>query len=230
MTMKILSIASEAVPLIKTGGLADVAGALPAAVAPHGVEMTTILPGYPAVMKALSRPRLPGYPAVMKALSRPRAVHAWDSLLGEKARLVSGKIDGHPLLVVDAPAFFQRDGGPYVDGAGRDWADNWRRFAAFSRAAADVAGGAVKGRKFDLAHAHDWQAAMALAYLRFAPPAGGQRIHSVMTIHNMAFQGHYGADLFPALALPPQAFAMDGVEYHGGIGFLKAGLEAAAAI
>ncbi|OYW49992.1 MAG: starch synthase [Novosphingobium sp. 28-62-57] len=215
MTMKILSIASEAVPLIKTGGLADVAGALPAAVAPHGVEMTTILPGYPAVMKALAR---------------PRALHTWDSLLGEKARLVSGKIDGHPLLVVDAPAFFQRDGGPYVDGAGRDWADNWRRFAAFSRAAADVAGGAVKGRKFDLAHAHDWQAAMALAYLRFAPPEAGSRIPSVMTIHNMAFQGHYGADLFSALALPPQAFAMDGVEYHGGVGFLKAGLEAASAI
>lgn len=215
MTIKVLSIASEAVPLIKTGGLADVAGALPSAVAPHGVEMTTILPGYPAVLKAVTR---------------PRAVHTWDNLLGEKARLVGGKIDGHPLLVVDAPAFFQRDGGPYVDGAGKDWADNWRRFAAFSRAAADVAGGAVKGRKFDLTHAHDWQAAMALAYLRFAPPEGGQRIPSVMTIHNMAFQGHYGADLFPALALPPQAFAMDGVEYHGGIGFLKAGLEAASAI
>lgn len=215
MTKKVLSIASEAVPLIKTGGLADVAGALPSAVAPHGVEMTTILPGYPAVMKALSR---------------ARALHAWDSLLGEKARLVGGKIDGHPLLVVDAPAFFQRDGSPYVDSSGRDWADNWCRFAAFGRAAADVAGGAIKGRHFDLVHAHDWQAAMALAYLRFAPCEGGQHIPSVMTIHNMAFQGHYGADLFPALALPPHAFAMDGVEYHGGIGFLKAGLEAASAI
>ena len=215
MSVKVLSVASEAVPLIKTGGLADVAGALPSAVAPHGVEMTTILPGYPAVMKALSR---------------PRALHAWDSLLGEKARLVGGKIDGHPLLVVDAPAYFQRDGGPYVDSSGRDWADNWRRFAAFSRAAADVAGGAVKGKSFNVVHVHDWQAAMALAYLRFAPPAGGRRVPSVMTIHNMAFQGHYGADLFPALGLPSQAWAMDGVEYHGGVGFLKAGLEAASMI
>lgn len=215
MTIKVLSVASEAVPLVKTGGLADVAGALPSAVAPHGVEMTTILPGYPAVMKALAR---------------PRALHTWDSLLGEKARLLSGKIDGHPLLVLDAPAFFQRDGTPYVDSSGRDWADNWRRFAAFGRAAADVAGGAVKGRAFDLVHAHDWQAAMALAYLRFAPPPGGRRVPSVMTIHNMAFQGHYGADLFPALGLPPQAWAMDGVEYHGGVGYLKAGLEAASAI
>ncbi|MBA4353905.1 MAG: starch synthase, partial [Novosphingobium sp.] len=213
--MKVLSVASEAVPLIKTGGLADVAGALPSAVAPHGVEMTTFLPGYPAVMKALVR---------------PRAVHTWDALLGEKARLVAGKIDGHPLLVLDAPAYFQREGGPYSDGAGRDWADNWRRFAAFGRAAADIAGGAVKGRKFDLVHAHDWQAAMALAYLRFAPPEGGRAVPSVMTIHNMAFQGFYGADRFAQLALPAHAWSLDGVEYHGGVGFLKAGLEAASAI
>ncbi|MFM2371232.1 MAG: hypothetical protein RIS85_954 [Pseudomonadota bacterium] len=215
MTIRVLSVASEAVPLIKTGGLADVAGALPAAVAPHGVEMTTMLPGYPAVIKALSR---------------PRAVHAWDSLLGEKARLLGGKIDGHPLLVLDAPAYFQRDGGPYGDASGRDWADNWRRFAAFGRAAADVASGIVKGRSFDLVHAHDWQAAMTLAYMRFATTDGGRHVPSVMTIHNMAFQGHYGADLFPALGLPPHAWSMDGVEYHGGIGLLKAGLEAASAI
>lgn len=215
MTIKVLSVASEAVPLVKTGGLADVAGALPSAVAPHGVEMTTVLPGYPAVLKALSR---------------PRAIHSWDSLLGEKARLVAGKIDGHPLLVVDAPAYFQRDGGPYVDSSSHDWADNWRRFAAFGRAAADIAGGAVKGRRFDLVHAHDWQAAMALAYLRFVPPERGRRVPSVMTIHNMAFQGFYGADKFGALALPPEAWSLDGVEYHGGIGFLKAGLEAASAI
>ncbi len=215
MTIRVLSVASEAVPLIKTGGLADVAGALPDAVAPHGAQMTTLLPGYPSVMKALSR---------------PRAVHTWDSLLGEKARLVAGHLGDHPLLVLDAPAYFLRDGAPYDDGAGRDWSDNWRRFAAFGRAAADLAAGAAKGRSFDLVHAHDWQAAMALAYLRFAPPAQGRRIPSVMTIHNMAFQGHYGADIFPALALPPHAFAMDGVEYHGGVGFLKAGLEAASAI
>ncbi|CAH0496935.1 glycogen synthase GlgA [Novosphingobium sp. CECT 9465] len=215
MTIKVLSVASEVVPLVKTGGLADVAGALPAAVAPHDVEMTTFLPGYPAVIKALAR---------------PRALHTWDSLLGEKARLLGGKIDGHPLLVLDAPAYFQRDGGPYSDSEGRDWDDNWRRFAAFGRAAADIAGGAVKSRKFDLVHAHDWQAAMALAYLRFASPDGARPVPSVMTIHNMAFQGFCGADKFAALGLPPHAWSLDGVEYHGGVGFLKAGLEAASAI
>ncbi len=213
MTISVLSVASEAVPLVKTGGLADVVGALPSALAPHGVELTTFLPGYPAVVKALSR---------------PRAVH--DNLLGEKARLLAGKIDGHPLLVLDAPSYFLREGGPYGDGSGRDWADNWRRFAAFGRAAADIAGGAVKGRSFDVVHAHDWQAAMAPAYLRFAPHPGGKYVPSVMTIHNMAFQGFASADKFPALGLPPEAWSLDGVEYHGGVGFLKAGLEAASAI
>lgn len=214
MTLNILSVASEAVPLVKTGGLADVVGALPEALAPHGVAMTTLLPGYTAVTATLGK--------------KPKILHTWDSLLGEPARLLAGKIGGHPLLVLDAPSLFARDGGPYVDATGRDWPDNWKRFAAFGRAAADVAGGAVKGLAFDLIHAHDWQAGMALAYQRFAP--AGPQLPSVITIHNMAFQGHYGADLFPALGLPPQAMAIDGIEYHGGISFLKAGLAAASRI
>lgn len=214
MTMNVLSVASEAVPLVKTGGLADVVGALPGALAPHGAAMTTLLPGYPAVLATLGK--------------KPKVLHKWDSLLGEPARLLSGTISGHPLLVLDAPGLFAREGGPYGDATGRDWRDNSRRFAAFGRAAADVAGGAVKGLAFDLVHAHDWQAAMTLAYMRFAP--AGATPPSVITIHNMAFQGHYGADLFPMLGLPAHAMAIDGIEYHGGISFLKAGLAAASAI
>jgi len=214
VTLRVLSVASEAVPLVKTGGLADVVGALPGALAPHGAAMTTMLPGYPAVLATLGK--------------KPKALHTWDSLLGEPARLLAGNISGHPLLVLDAPGLFAREGGPYGDATGRDWRDNWRRFAAFGRAAADVAGGAVKGHSFDLVHAHDWQAAMTLAYLRFAPT--GATPPSVITIHNMAFQGHYGADIFPGLGLPAHAMAIDGIEYHGGISFLKAGLAAASAI
>jgi starch synthase len=214
MTLKVLSVASEAVPLVKTGGLADVVGALPGALAPNGVELTTLLPGYPAVLAALGR--------------KPKVLHKWESLLGEPARLLAGKLSDHPLLVLDAPGLFARDGGPYGDATGRDWRDNWKRFAAFGRAAADVAGGAVKGLTFDLVHAHDWQAAMTLAYLRFAPT--GSTPPSVITIHNMAFQGHYGADVFAGLDLPPHAFAIDGVEYHGGVSFLKAGLAAASRV
>lgn len=222
--LKVLSVASEAVPLVKTGGLADVAGALPGAVADHGVEMTTLLPGYPAVLQALRR---------------PRAVHTWDSLLGTPARLLSATLDpGHPLLVLDAPALYAREGAPYSDAAGRDWGDNWQRFAALARAAADIAGGAIsrrgKPQAFDLVHAHDWQAAMTAAYLRFAPfGAGGHlpaHVPSVVTIHNMAFQGWFGSEVFAQVGLPPSAWSLDGVEYHGGIGMLKAGLACADAV
>ncbi|MEY2926736.1 MAG: hypothetical protein RL367_1213, partial [Pseudomonadota bacterium] len=215
MALKILSVASEAVPLVKTGGLADVVGALPAAVAPHGAMMTTLLPGYPAVMQAVRRGKL---------------LYRYDSLFGQPARLVSGKLGGHPLIVLDAPGFFARAGSLYGDPGGTDWTDNWRRFAAFGRAAADLAGGLVKGCRFDLVHAHDWQAAMALAYLRFAPVKGSAAVPGVMTVHNMAFQGYYGREVFKELGLPKSAWAITGVEYHKGVGFLKAGMEAAQAI
>lgn len=210
MTISVLSVASEAVPLVKTGGLADVVGALPAALAPHGVELTTLVPGYPAVAAALAR---------------PRAVHEWASLLGEPARLLSGKLGTHKLLVLDCPAWFMREGSPYGDARGRDWPDNWRRFAGFGRAAADIAAGALKRRKFDVVHAHDWQAAMALPYLRFASERPD--MPTVMTIHNMAFQGYFDAAVFPRLGLPATAWSVDGVESYGGVGFLKAGMQAA---
>ncbi|MGB3797642.1 MAG: glycogen synthase GlgA [Alteraurantiacibacter sp.] len=210
MPLEVLSVASEAVPLIKTGGLADVAGALPAALAPHDVRMTTLLPGYPAVCQALGKGKV---------------VHKWPSLLGKPARLLSGMIGAHRLLVLDCPPFYAREGGPYGDAAGRDWDDNWQRFAAFGRAAADLASGAVKGITCDLVHAHDWQAGMALAYLKLASDTPG--LPSVMTIHNMAFQGHFDSAVFPRLGLPASAWSMDGVENYGGVGFLKAGMQMA---
>ena len=206
--LAVLSVASEAFPLVKTGGLADVVGALPAALAAHGVATTTLLPGYPALAAATRN---------------AGTVHHWDDLLGCEARLIAGQIAGQPLLVLDAPALFARPGGLY------DHPDDWRRFAARARAAADLAGGGVAERRFDVLHAHDWQAAMAPAYLRYAPGPGAQA-RSVMTVHNIAFQGRFDSGIFPALGLPEGAFAVDGVEYYGGVGFLKAGLEAADAI
>lgn len=214
--LEVLSVASEAVPLVKTGGLADVAGALPAALAPHGVRMTTLVPGYPAVMAKLGKKHKP--------------IHRWDALLGEPAQLLAGTLGQQPLLVLDAPSLFARDGGPYADRNGRDWDDNWRRFAALSRAAADLAGGMAAGQRFDLVHAHDWQAAMTPAYLRFAPASNAPRVPSVITIHNMAFQGSFAAGVFPQLGLPDRAWSIDGVESYGGVGFLKAGMQAADAI
>ncbi|HEY1124082.1 MAG TPA: glycogen synthase GlgA [Sphingobium sp.] len=212
--ISVLSVASEYWPLVKTGGLADVAGALPAAVAAHGVSMT---------------PFMPGYPAVMKALGRKRVLHKYGSLLGSPARILAGKHGEQPILVLDAPGFFERDGGPYSDSMGRDWLDNGLRFAAFSRAAADLAAGLAGHKPFDILHAHDWQAGLAPAYLIYATP-GDNRPRTVMTIHNMAFQGFFGADFFPRLELPQPAWSIEGVEYHGGVGFLKAGVGLADAI
>ena len=211
--MRVLSVASEAVPLVKTGGLADVAGALPAALAAHGVQATTMLPGYPALGKALKG---------------AKKVHEWPSLLGNPARLLAGGLGDQPLLVLDCPRLFAREGGPYAGPDGTDWDDNWLRFAAFSRAAADVASGAAGLPAFDLVHAHDWQAAMTIPYLRFASET--PNLAAVMTIHNMAFQGWYDAKVFPRLGLPRSAWTVDGVESYGGVGFLKAGMQAASAI
>lgn len=212
MSIKLLSVASEIYPLVKTGGLADVVGALPGALAPHGVETRTLVPGYPAVLARLGK---------------GKRVARYTDLFGATASVLAGEVDGLSLLVLDAPAFFQRDGGLYGDASGQDWSDNWRRFAALSRVGADIAAGSLKDWRPNIVHVHDWQAAMTPAYMRYGAAAGVPRL---VTIHNLAFQGRFGADIFPALDLPPEAWGMDGVEYYGGIGFLKAGLVSADAI
>jgi len=210
--MRVLSVASEVYPLIKTGGLADVAGALPPALAAHGVEMRTLLPGYRSVMARLSK--------------RPKVLHRYEGLLGVPARLLAAKVEGLDLIVLDAPSLYDRPGGPYGDEGGKDHPDNWLRFAALSRAGADVAGGLLADFAPDLVQAHDWQAAMTAAYMKFS----GITVPSMVTVHNLAFQGHFPAEVFGGLDLPAEAFAMDGVEYYGGVGFLKAGLECAWAV
>ncbi len=206
--MKVLSVASEVFPLVKTGGLADVVGALPAALAPHGVEMATLVPGYPAVMAALKRPH-----------TRAKVAQ----LFGGPARILSANAAGLDLFVVDAPHLYQRGGGLYTDAAGRDWPDNAERFAALAKMGAAIAAGLLPGYRAEVLHAHDWQAGLAPAYLHYA--GGSHRPGSVITIHNLAFQGRFPAELFAKLELPPEALGIDGVEYYGGVGFLKAGLQ-----
>ncbi|MBN9057876.1 MAG: glycogen/starch synthase, partial [Rhizobiales bacterium] len=207
MTLKILAVVSEIYPLVKTGGLADVAGALPGALAPEDVAVTTLVPGYPAVLAALKKPEV---------------VHTFAGLFGRDARLLKAHAAGLDLLVLDAPHLFDRPGNPYVDAGGKDWLDNPLRFAALSRAAAEIGQGLVPKLKPDVIHAHDWQTGLTAAYLRYSDrPA----VPTVMTVHNLAFQGQYGRDLLPALGLPAHAYAIDGVEYYGTIGFLKAGLQ-----
>ncbi|MFN0100050.1 MAG: glycogen synthase GlgA [Gemmatimonadaceae bacterium] len=205
-SLQVLAVASEIFPLVKTGGLADVAGALPAALAAEGVLVRTIIPGFPAVMDRI---------AIGETVKEYPVLH------GGPARIIQTSASGLELFVLDAPHLFARPGGPYVGPNGRDWADNAQRFAALSFAAADLAGGAVRGYRPDVLHAHDWQAGLAPAFLHYR---GGERPATVMTVHNLAFQGVFPAELLGALGLPARAFAMDGVEYFGRIGYLKAGL------
>ncbi len=212
MTMQLLSVASEVYPLVKTGGLADVVGALPAALAAHGVATRTLVPGYPSVLKKLGK---------------AKTVRRYEALFGERGAVLAAKVDGLDFLVLDAPAFFTRDGGPYGGPDGTDWSDNWRRFAALARVGADIAEGTLRGWRPDIVHVHDWQAALTAAYMRFGSAAA---VPKLVTIHNLAFQGRFAADIFPALGLPPEAWGVDGVEYYGGVGYLKAGLVSADAI
>src|ERR1700760_4014884 len=141
--MRVLAVASEIYPIIKTGGLADVAGALPLALRGEGVETRTLVPGYPAVMGALER---------------AEPLLEWPLFFGGITRLLKARCSELALRVLDAPHLFGRPGNPYVTPDGTDWPDNGQRFAALSRMAADIGLGDVPDFMPDIVHAHDWQA------------------------------------------------------------------------
>ena len=201
-----LGVASEIFPIVKTGGLADVVGALPPAIRAAGATVTTLVPGYPAVLNALTA---------------PETVHRFADLFGGPAAILKNSAAPLDLLVVDAPHLYARPGNPYLGQNGEEWADNGVRFAGLGAAAAALAVGVVPGLAFDIVHAHDWQGAMAAVYLHFH---NGSRPGTVLTVHNIAFQGRYPVQLFPRLGLPESAFALDGLEYHGDVSLLKGGL------
>ena len=204
---RVLAVTSEIYPIIKTGGLADVAGALPAALKDHGVEMRTLVPGYPAVTRALPQ---------------AEEVRRWPDYFGGPGRLLAASRDGLDLFVLDVPHLYARSGNPYVTQEGTDWPDNGVRFAALSRVAADIGLGLVPAFGPDIVHAHDWQAGLTPAYLHYHH---GARPGTVMTIHNMAYQGKFAPELVGAIGLPWDGFNLRGLEYFGGISFLKAGLQ-----
>ncbi|WP_420134801.1 glycogen synthase GlgA [Rhodopseudomonas sp.] len=208
-TLTALSIASEIFPLIKTGGLADVTGALPTALKPHGIAMRTLVPGYPAVLGGIEN---------------PQPVHSFADLFGGSARLLTARCEELELLVLDAPHLYVRPGNPYVGPDAKDWPDNAFRFAALAKVAAEIGQGLLPAFVPDVLHAHDWQAGLVPAYLRYSERQGPK---TVFTIHNLAYQGRFERELLERLGLPARAFSLDGVEYWGGIGYLKAGLQLA---
>ncbi|MEQ1769605.1 MAG: glycogen synthase GlgA [Devosia sp.] len=210
--MDVVSVASEAYPLIKTGGLADVVGALPAALARHDVHMRVLLPGYQPVMAALDDGRI---------------IAEMPDFFGGFGQLVAGKTNGLDVIAINAPYLYDRPGNPYVGSDRKDWPDNAVRFAALSFAGYEVGRGIVDGYRPQILHCHDWQAALTPAYVAFNAPT---RVKTVLTVHNIAFQGHYGWDVFNDLRLDYRAAQEGAIEYFGGIGFLKAGLQTADAL
>jgi starch synthase len=206
MPLSVLSVASELYPFVKTGGLADVAGALPAALGREDIAVRTLVPGYPGVVNGLREATV---------------VHGFDALDGGPARLLAAGALGLDLLVLDAPHLYARPGNPYLAPDGTEWHDNAVRFAALARVAAAIGRGLLPAYTPDVVHAHDWQTGLAPAFLHYG---GRPRPGTVMTVHNLAFQGQFPASLLATIGLPPHAFAVDGVEYYGQIGYLKAGL------
>jgi starch synthase len=217
--MRILYVTPEIFPLLKTGGLADVSGALPAALRALGHDVRLLLPGHPKVMAGLGE--LTPVEGVLGGMPGADQAAAHGGL-----RLWLGTApDGVPAYVLDAPALFDRPGNPYMGPDGKDWPDNGGRFAVLAWAAACFAGHGVSADPFwrpEVIHGHDWQTGLVPAYLklrrdRFAETA------SVLTIHNIAYQGMFPAAMLGWAGLPSHDFHIDGLEYYGALGFLKAG-------
>jgi starch synthase len=206
---RVLFLTPELHPLIKTGGLGDVSAALPQALRELGVDVRVLIPGYPSVLAGLPNKQKiaefaaqPPFPAVtLLSASSPGSV---------------------PIFIVDCPALYQREGGPYVDADGHDWTDNALRFGLLSKTGAVLASDASPLTwRPEIVHCNDWQSGLVPAYLHFH---SGKKAASLMTIHNLAFQGIYPPDTVTQLGLPQESFGINGVEYFGDMSFLKAGL------
>jgi starch synthase len=209
--MKVLHVAAEVYPLVKTGGLADVVAALPVALAAQGADVRLLLPGLPPVLDGVKH---------------ARTVIEIGSCFGAlRVRLLLARMPGTqlPVYVVDAPYLYRRGGGPYQDPQGEEWPDNLQRFALLGWVAAHLAGGdADLDWSPEVVHAHDWHAAMACAYI--ADHAGTESA-SIFTIHNLAFQGLFPMHDWPLLGLASRLMSPAGLEFHGQLNFMKAGLK-----
>jgi len=208
--MKVLHVGAEIFPLIKTGGLADVMGALPQVLLAQGADVRLVLPGLPAIMAGLAQLRLVCDIGPVFGAARVRLY------LGLLAH------SGVPAYVVDAPYLYQRAGNPYLDVDGSEWSDNLQRFGLLGWVAAHLGSGELDTDWApDLVHAHDWHAAMCCAYLAAHP---GSAVGSVFTVHNLAYQGLFDASDYHLLGLPARFMEHHALEFHGQLAFMKAGL------
>jgi len=216
-TKKVLFVSSEVFPLIKTGGLADVSGSLPAALQHLGIDIRILMPGYPAVLNQLSNLQH------LAPLNHLPVIDQAELLLGT---IIDTQVK---VIVVKAASLYERDGGPYADSNGEEWLDNPLRFGILAKVAAllSSAQSPVNDWQPDIVHCNDWQTGLTPAYMKLVEHSSAK---SVISLHNMAFQGCYSPSWLSTLALPPANFSIEGYEYHGQLSFLKAGIFYADAI
>ncbi len=209
--MRALHVAAEIFPLVKTGGLADVAAALPVALAHAGVDVRLLLPGLPPMLDAVRHTRT--------------VVDLGACFGAARVRLLRGRMPGTdlPVYLIDAPLLYRRSGGPYQDRSGAEWPDNLQRFGLLGWVAAQLGAGELDANWLpEIVHAHDWHAAMTCAYLRAHPSAA---VRSVYTVHNLAYQGLFAQEDRALLGLSANLMSPAGIEYHGQLSFMKAGLQ-----
>lgn len=205
MTIRLLSVASECVPFVKTGGLADVVGALATVLGAHDVEVRVLLPLYRQIAHLAD-----GAEVVLDVGSK----------FGGPVRVLKTREAGIDLLLIDAPHLYDRGGQIYLNEAGADWSDNHLRFGLLAWLGAEIGRNGAGDWRPDVVHAHDWQAGLTPTYAR----QNGAATPCVLTIHNIAFQGNFSASEMGVLELDPKGFTQDGFEYYGNISFLKGGL------
>ena len=214
--MRVLHIAAEIFPLVKTGGLADVLGALPQALIGQGADVRLLLPGLPAIIDAVSHQKV--------------VCDIGPAFGAARVTLRLGKMPNSqvPVYVIDAPYFYRRGGGPYQDSNGNEWPDNAQRFALLGWVGAHLAAGELDlDWTPQVLHAHDWHAAMSCAYVAAHPPT---QAATVFTVHNLAYQGLFPSGDFNLLGLPARFMASTGLEYHHQLSFMKAGLKFARSV
>ncbi|MBS0588552.1 MAG: glycogen synthase GlgA [Proteobacteria bacterium] len=211
--LRVLFVTSEVYPLCKTGGLGDVSAALPLALRALHNDVRLLLPGYPQVLAGVK------YKSKVAEFS---ALPQFPPTTLLSARLSLSKTEHLPVFVVDCPGLYDRAGGPYMDEFGRDWPDNALRFGLLSKIGAILASDASPiAWRPHIAHCNDWQSGLTPAYLHFH---SGKKAATLMTIHNLAFQGVFPPGSVVQLGLPPHSFDINGLEYYGNLSFLKAGL------
>ncbi|MGA7809334.1 glycogen synthase GlgA [Bradyrhizobium sp.] len=205
--MKVLFVTTEMDDFVRVGGLAAVSAALPRALRQWS-DIRIMLPGYRDVVQQFTHIEIVGH--VPSLAEMPAAT------LGRAATR-----DGLPVYVLLCSQLYDRPGNPYGDESGHDWPDNDIRFARLASAAAQLAAGSLdKNWAADMVHVNDWQAALVPAYLAWS----GNKIPSILTIHNLAYQGLFPKESLRRIGAPEASFHIDGLEFYDKLSFLKGGL------